>query len=72
MRKVEFYDRKGRLLKILQVSEVFRDGDYWTLNRLIMENVQRSHKTVLDLSNVTYDSSMEDDFFTERFLRRRQ
>jgi len=72
MRKVEFYDRRGRLLKILQVSEVFRDGDYWTLNRLIMENVRRSHKTVLDLSNVTYDSGMEDNFFTERFLRRRQ
>lgn len=70
IRKVEFYDTKERLLKILWIPDVQKDGDYWTLNQLIMENVQKSHKTVLDVSGVGYDSRLGDDFFTERFLRR--
>ena len=70
LRKVEYYDRKGKLLKIFLIPEVSKNGNYWTSSRLIMENVQKSHKTILNLSDVTYDSGIEDSFFTERFLKR--
>jgi len=72
IRKVEYYDRKEKLLKILQIPEVYKEGKYWTLTQLIMENVQKSHKTVLNLSDITNDSGIEDNFFTERFLKRSQ
>ena len=70
VRKVEFYDRKGRLLKILHIPELHRDGDFWTVDRMIMEDVQKAHKTVLVVSDVSYESGMEDSFFTQRFLTR--
>ncbi|MEE9165868.1 MAG: outer membrane lipoprotein-sorting protein [Candidatus Neomarinimicrobiota bacterium] len=70
VRKVEYYDRKGRLLKILEIPEIRKDGAYWTTRNLVMENVQKSHRTVLDVSDVTYDSGIDDHFFTERFLKR--
>lgn len=70
VRRVEFYDRKGRLLKILEIPKVRKDGSYWTTTQLVMENVQEAHKTVLDVSDVSYDSGIEDSFFTERYLRR--
>ena len=70
LRKVEFFDRKDILLKVMTIPEVRKDGDYWTILKMVMENVQKSHRTILEVSNVQYDIGIKDSFFTERFLKR--
>tara|TARA_B100000315_G_scaffold195807_2_gene186780 strand:- start:7605 stop:8378 length:774 start_codon:yes stop_codon:yes gene_type:complete len=70
LRKVEYYDKRRNLFKVLTVPEHHQDGDYWNVDKMIMENVQKSHKTVLELSDVEYDREIKDSFFTERFLKR--
>lgn len=70
MRKVEFYDKKDRLLKVMTIPEIRKDGDYWTILRMEMENVQKPHRTMLEVSDVVYDSGIEDSFFSERYLKR--
>ncbi len=70
MRKVEFYDKKDRLLKVMTIPEIRKDGDYWTILKMEMENVQKPHRTTLEVSDLSYDSGIEDSFFTERYLKR--
>ncbi|MFH1851970.1 MAG: outer membrane lipoprotein-sorting protein [Candidatus Neomarinimicrobiota bacterium] len=69
--RVEFYDQKqNNLLKVLTIDELRKNGPYWTVLKMRMENVQTEHKTLMDISDVQYDTGIRDDFFTERFLMR--
>ena len=70
MRKVEFYDNKNRLLKVMTVPEIRKDGDYWTVLRMEMENIQKPHRTTLEISDIVYDSGIEENFFSEDYLKR--
>ena len=69
-RKVEFFDRKDKLLKVMTIPEVRKDGDYWTIMKMVMENIQKPHKTTLEISDVQYDTGIKEDYFSERFLKR--
>lgn len=72
LRKVEFYDRKNRLFKIMNIEEFRFDDPYWTTLLMNVENVQTGHKTIMRISDVQYDFGIGDDFFTERYLVRNQ
>ncbi len=68
--KVEFYDKKNRLMKIMTLDELRKDGPYWSVLKMRMENVQTGHKTIMVMSDIKYDAGIRDDYFTERFLMR--
>jgi outer membrane lipoprotein-sorting protein len=68
--KVEYYDRKGVLLKILTFDKQSRDGSYWSVEEMRMENVQTQHKTIMKITDIQYDTGISDDYFSERFLTR--
>jgi outer membrane lipoprotein-sorting protein len=68
--KVEYYDRKGALLKILTFDKQSRDGPYWSVEEMRMENVQNQHKTIMKITDIQYDTGISDDYFSERFLTR--
>jgi len=72
VRKVEFFDRKKRLKKVMTIEEFRFDDPYWTTLLMKVENVQTGHKTIMNISNVQYDFGIRDDFFTERYLTRSQ
>ncbi|AEB12821.1 outer membrane lipoprotein-sorting protein [Marinithermus hydrothermalis] len=69
--KIEFY-KKGRLYKVLTADRIqpFANGRYQIPTRLVMENVQAKHKTVLTLSDLEVDAEIPDTVFTERFMKR--
>ncbi|MDI3280812.1 MAG: outer membrane lipoprotein-sorting protein, partial [Bacillota bacterium] len=46
LRRVEFYDRRGALLKVLTTSDVERVGRHYVARKLVMENVAEQHRTV--------------------------
>jgi len=72
IRKVEFYDRRGDLLKVLEMSD-FRDYDgIWRAHKLSMSNVQTNKQTDLLYGDYTFDTGLaENDFVKGRLSRLR-
>lgn len=66
--KIEFYDRKGQLLKIMRTEWMQVDG-IWTWKRTVVENQQSGHRTEIDISDVKMNQGLDDSLFTERSLR---
>ncbi len=69
--KIEFYDRKGSLLKTLvyQDYKVYK-GKFWRAGKLIMTNHQSNKETTLNFSNYNFDVAFSDEDFTETALIR--
>jgi len=72
IRKVEFYDRRGDLLKVLEMSD-FRNYDgIWRAHKLSMSNVQTNKQTDLLYGDYTFNTGMaENDFVKGRLSRLR-
>ncbi len=66
--KIEFYDEDEDLLKVLTIPEFKQINGYWTIITQNMENVQRSHKTVIKLSNIELEKGLGDEKFTQRAM----
>ena len=61
--KVEFYDKLGKLHRVLNVSDIKKIQGYWTRSKMVMENVQTKHKTILTFSDMKYDLKIDQDMF---------
>ncbi len=70
MDKVEFYNKKGKLLKILTNTGKENIQGYWTHTKMEMHNVVDQHKTIFKLIKVEFDTGLNDDFFSQRYLKR--
>ncbi len=68
--KIEFYDEDEDLLKVLTIPEFKQLEGYWTIITQNMENVQRSHRTVITLSNIELEKGLGDEKFTQRAMTR--
>jgi outer membrane lipoprotein-sorting protein len=67
--KGEFYDKKGKLWKRLEVSEVEQRSDgTWIAKKTKMADVQKGTATILELGDYEIGSKIDDAYFTERFL----
>lgn len=62
--RVEYYDRKDALLKVLTLEkyELYKDR-YWRARTMTMENVQTGKRTVLDWSNFAFGSGLTEAAF---------
>ncbi|MBQ9212399.1 MAG: outer membrane lipoprotein-sorting protein [Bacteroidales bacterium] len=61
--KVEFYDKLGKLHRVLNVSDIKKIQGYWTRSKMVMENVQTKHKTILTFSDMKYDLKIDQEMF---------
>ena len=68
--KVDYYDRQGKLLKQLKVSDITQIDGIWTGQKMEMTNVQDSHSTLIELKNIQYNKAVNDSFFTVISLER--
>ena len=66
--KREFYDDRGRLLKVLTIQDYERISGFWTILETEMHNVQRNHRTVMKFTNVKKNQGMPVSKFTERSM----
>jgi outer membrane lipoprotein-sorting protein len=71
IRRVQFYDRRGDLLKTLELQE-YREyqGQYWRSHRLAMINHQTGKSTDLVYSDYEFDTELDDNDFVKDVLRR--
>jgi len=67
--KVDYYDRKERLLKTLSM-EWQKVGNLWTWKRGEMKNHLTQHATIIDITEVRINPGLADNVFTERVLKR--
>jgi len=70
MKRVEFFNKKGTMFKILDIPEHVKNGEYWTATKMIMRNLKKAHSTELVVLKVDYDQGLKDNVFTESFLKR--
>jgi len=70
IKKIEFFDKKNNLFKILDIPDHVKNGNYWTAVKMTMHNVIRLHSTELEVLKVNYDQGLKDNIFSERYLKR--
>jgi outer membrane lipoprotein-sorting protein len=68
MVKAVFYDKKLKLLKELTTSDIEEIDGIWTVKTMKMNNVQKEHQTIFKFSDITYNSGLDDDIFSQRRL----
>lgn len=68
MLKFEMYDKSVRLEKVLTLSDIRKLGEIPTAFHMEMQNVQGGSHTVVDFSEIKYDTGQPDDRFTQRAL----
>jgi outer membrane lipoprotein-sorting protein len=68
MTKAVFFDKKGKLLKELTVSDFEEVNGIWVANTMHMNNIQKEHQTTLTFSNNQFNTDLDDDFFSQRRL----
>ena len=71
VQKVEFYDRKESLLKILTLLDYkqFKDK-YWRPMKSLMRNVQTNKSTSLITEEITFDTDLKESDFDKNSLKR--
>ena len=69
--KVEFYDRKGSLLKTLSFSDYKQYlNQYWRAHTMAMTNHQTGKSTELTTSEMRFNTGLEDNDFPKNVLKR--
>ncbi len=69
--KIDFYDRKGALLKTMTLSDYHQYlGKYWRAHRMEMVNHQTGKKTVLTWSNYQFKTGLQGADFNKATLKR--
>lgn len=72
LRKVEFYDRRGDLLKVLELSDYRNYDGVWRAHTLAMSNVQTRKQTTLLYADYTFNNGLDErDFVKGRLARLR-
>lgn len=66
--KVEFYDKKGRLLKRLAVHRLEKKADRWVVTDSTIENVQAGTRTHMLVGSIDFGVELSDSEFTQRAL----
>lgn len=65
----EYYDKKGELARVFEAEEVKEIGGFQTVTKRRMTNMKKDHSTLVEFSDVEYNIGVEEDLFTERFLK---
>lgn len=66
--KAQYFDNKGELLKKQQITWQ-QVGGAWVWDKVLVENVQTSHASLFQVTDVDVNVGLKDDVFTERTLQ---
>lgn len=67
--KEEYYDKRGDRYKVFTADEVKEIQGFPTVTKRTMKNVQSGHRTEVTFEEVGYNNGIEDEVFSERYLR---
>lgn len=69
-RKAEYFDRNGKLYRIVEGTKVETIQGFPTVTESVVKDLNTGGSTVNSFSGIQYDIGLEENIFTERFLRR--
>ena len=67
--KAEYYDKSGKLYRIIEALEVRDIQGYPTVTKMKASDLNSKANTVTEFSEIKYDIGLKDEIFTERSLR---
>jgi len=65
----EYFDKSGKLYRTIEALEVQNIQGYPTVTKMKASDFNSNSNTVTEFSQVRYDIGLQDEIFTERFLR---
>jgi Outer membrane lipoprotein-sorting protein len=65
---VEYYNKKGKLIKKYRTIKLEKIQDIWTETEVIMEDLKKEHKTILKINNIVYNTNLDDNIFSRQNL----
>jgi outer membrane lipoprotein-sorting protein len=65
-----FFDKDGDYFKNMQIADIQKITNTWIPTFITVENVEKEHKTIMELKNIEIDTNPDDSFFTQQYLRR--
>ena len=68
--KEEFYDKQNELYRQFEAQELKDINGILTITKRVMKNIKTGHHTKVTFQEVEYNLGMEDNMFSERYLRR--
>lgn len=69
--RVNFYDKKGGLIKVMKSSDIRPvTDDKWRAYVIQMENVKTGHHTELLYEKIQLNQGINEKYFTQRYLER--
>jgi outer membrane lipoprotein-sorting protein len=68
--KEEFYDKQNELYRRFEALEIKEKNGISTATKRVMRNVKTGHRTEVTFQDVEYNLGIEDDIFSERYLRK--
>ncbi|PIQ88465.1 MAG: outer membrane lipoprotein-sorting protein, partial [Candidatus Omnitrophica bacterium CG11_big_fil_rev_8_21_14_0_20_42_13] len=68
--KEEFYDKQNELYREFEAQEIRVINGIPTITKRVMRNLKTGHRTEVTFETVEYNLGIEDDIFSERYLRR--
>lgn len=68
--KMEFFDKQERLYRIIESKKVEKIQDFYTVVKSEVKDLKKESKTEMEFSDVRYNINLNDNIFTERYLRR--
>lgn len=68
--KVEHYNKHNEVYKVFEALNIEMIQETPTIIKGIMKDLESKSQTVMEFKEVEYDLGIEDDIFTERYLRR--
>ncbi len=66
----EYYDRAGRLWKILEVPKIENISGVWFQTDMVMKDVQNKHQSEMIFSDIKVNQNIPAQFFSQRYLQR--
>ena len=68
----DYYDRRGKLQKILTIPEMIRLAGIWFQTHLVMKNVQDNRTSEMKFENIKINQNLPKRYFSQRYLQRWQ
>lgn len=67
---MRLFDRENRLVKTVSSSNIERVDGYWIARRYEVETARDGHRTVLEFTQLKFDTGLNDEYFSQRQLKR--
>jgi len=68
--KIEYYDKRDRVLKVMTQGGIENINTIWTATKLIMETPRKKSRTLMQYFDVRYDVGLDDSVFEQSSLKR--